>query len=241
MPRSVLGLAVALLLFGSGAAAQQPPPSPSAAPEAPPPPAASGDAAAAGSAAPAAPSARQAVPPELQPHPGRRAIPRRSGAADAPAKRSKRETHKGHSKKEKEPDSHPIRPGAAVATFPGFKMLPTGGSRVFVEVSRKVDVSEHRAEGRITYRLKGATVPIRTNRLPIDTTFFASPVVRIQLVEQGNDADLVIETRQPTQAQHRIVDQGTSIVLEVDFPPSRVNPPAAAPQGRPTKSRALRD
>src|SRR5206468_12121349 len=97
------------------------------------------------------------------------------------------------SKKSKEADAHPVRPGAAVATFPGFKMLPDGSSRVFVEVSRKIDVTEHKAEGRITYRLKGAAVPIRTNRLPIDTSFFPTPVGRIQLVEEGDDADLVIE------------------------------------------------
>src|SRR5688572_11203795 len=42
-----------------------------------------------------------------------------------------------------------------VATFPGFRMLPDGGSRVFVQVSGKVGVAESKAEGRVVYRLKG--------------------------------------------------------------------------------------
>src|SRR5450432_1914673 len=30
------------------------------------------------------------------------------------------------------------RPNAPIATFPGFRLLPDGGSRIFVELSKKV-------------------------------------------------------------------------------------------------------
>src|SRR5262245_4373393 len=48
-----------------------------------------------------------------------------------------------------------VQPQGPVATYPGFKMLEDGGSRVFVEISRKVEITEHKAEGRVTYRMKG--------------------------------------------------------------------------------------
>jgi hypothetical protein len=106
-----------------------------------------------------------------------------------------------------------------IAFYPGFRMLGDGNSQVMVELSRKVEVTEHKAEGRLTYRLHGASVPTHTNRLPLMTGFFATPVARVQLVEDGGDADLVIELRVPADAGYKVVDTATGIVLQVDFLP----------------------
>lgn len=111
-----------------------------------------------------------------------------------------------------------------VATFPGFRMLEGGGSRVFVKLSGRVTVEEHKARGQVIYRLKGADVPTATNRLPLITSFFATPVALVQLVPQGDDVDLVIELRQDSSAQYRIEEQRDGVVLVVDFPRSPVAP-----------------
>jgi hypothetical protein len=124
----------------------------------------------------------------------------------------------------------PVRPILGpVATYPGFRMLDGGASRVFVSVNRNVEVTEHKAEGRVTYRLKGVAAPVRTNRLPLLTNFFPTPVGRVQLVEQGADVDVVIDLRMPSSSQHRVLQQNGGILLQVDFPRPAGLPAAAAP------------
>ena len=98
-------------------------------------------------------------------------------------------------------------------------MLQGNASRVFLEVSRKVDITEHKAEGRITYRMKSVGVPTRTNRLPLITTYFRSPVARVQLVPGDDYLDLTIDLRTPSHVTHRVADGEGGVVLEVDFPP----------------------
>ncbi|UQA55115.1 AMIN domain-containing protein [Polyangium aurulentum] len=105
-----------------------------------------------------------------------------------------------------------------VATFPGFRILEDGSTRVYVEISDRVPVAEHKAEGRIAYRIQGAAVPTRNNLRALDTQFFDTPVARVQLVEDEEDVDLVIELKQPAQPSHRLVDSEGGVVLQVDFP-----------------------
>src|SRR5262249_37448535 len=64
----------------------------------------------------------------------------------------------------------------AVVSSPAFRMLDEGKSRVFVEVSQKVPVSEQKAKGRVVYKLKGAAVPVRNSLRPLLTNFFPTPV-----------------------------------------------------------------
>lgn len=118
-------------------------------------------------------------------------------------------------------------PGSAVVTFPGFRMLDGGASRVFVEVSKKVDIVESKTPARVSYRIKGAYAPTRTNRLPLITDFFRTPVGRVQLVEDGEDLELVIDLREPSEVEHRLVESEGGVVLQVDF--SRTTRVEAAP------------
>jgi hypothetical protein len=105
-----------------------------------------------------------------------------------------------------------------VATYPGFRMLDGGGSRVLVTLSKKVNVTEHKAEGKLTYRIRGVTVPTRTNRLPLLTAFFSTPVARAELVSREGDVDLVIELRSAATAQFRVIETDKGAELQVDFP-----------------------
>jgi hypothetical protein len=128
-------------------------------------------------------------------------------------------------------------------------MMEGGSSRVFVRISSKIEVTELRAQGQIVYRLRGAGVPSRTNRLPLDTSFFTTPVSQVRLVPQGEDADLVIELRQPSDARYRIEEQRDGMVLVVDFPmaagaivapgASLASAPAPEPATRPTRTRRI--
>lgn len=124
-------------------------------------------------------------------------------------------------------------PGGPIASYPGFRMLDGGASRVLVTVSQKVAVTETKAEGRLTYRFAGVSVPTRTNRLPLLTAFFSTPVSRATLVEHEGYVDLVIELRAQTTAAFRTIDTDKGMELQVDFPKVATagdeQAPAAAP------------
>jgi hypothetical protein len=115
-----------------------------------------------------------------------------------------------------------------VANFPAFRVQPDGSSRVHVEISEKVIVAERKAEGRLAYRIKGASVPVRTNLLPLETSFFKTPVARVMLVEAGDeDVELIVELRQPSAATYKLVDTDAGMILQVDFPPPAPQAPAS--------------
>jgi hypothetical protein len=129
-------------------------------------------------------------------------------ATKAPARKAKK------AKKARKRD-----PKAPVANSPGFQVLTGGVSRVWVEISQKVEITEHKAEGRIAYRMKGVSVPTRTNRLPLETMFFQTPVGRVLLAElDDGDVDLVIELKQPSTPSYRLVESEGGVTLQVDFP-----------------------
>jgi AMIN domain len=112
------------------------------------------------------------------------------------------------------------RPGAPVATFPGFRLLPSGGSRIYVELTKNVNVDERKTGGALVYTLRGAQVLSRNNKNALITTHFATPVARARLVPAGLDLELVIDLRKGVEATHQVVaaDNGT-VRLEIDFPP----------------------
>jgi hypothetical protein len=135
-----------------------------------------------------------------------------------------------------------VAPGTPLATYPSFRLLDDGSSRVTLEVTRKVAVTEHKAKGRVVYSFAGAAVPGSNTRLGLPTGFFHTPVERVEAVGQGGGVDLVIELREDVQPTYRLLDtpRGSS-VLQVDFP--RPAGDAAAPTveaaSRPTETKHL--
>lgn len=71
---------------------------------------------------------------------------------------------------------------------------------------------------RATYRLKGATAPGKTNRLPLPTDFFETPIERVSLVDDGADALLVIDLRERVTPVMRQIDGERGLTLQVDLP-----------------------
>ncbi len=218
--RSVAGYLALILAVAPGVALADPP-APTAA------------------AKPAPPLPKPADPAKPPPLPAPSAAPKAAPKAKAaPAKK----------KKKKDPKDAKVT--GPVATYPGFRMLDGGASRVFVTLSQKLTVTEHKAEGKLTYRISGVQVPTRTNRLALLTTFFATPVSKATLVEQDGDVDLVIDVKDSTGAKYRVVETDKGAELQVDFPKVaaandenavKASDDAAAPPatGRPASAKSI--
>jgi hypothetical protein len=115
--------------------------------------------------------------------------------------------------------AHPRTYPFPVATLPGFEMLPDGGSRVFVEITRKVDVEERRSARVLTYVLKGAHVVYRNNENALVTVHFNTPVTKARLLPSGRDLLFSVDLRADSPATWKMVtDSDGSATLQVDFP-----------------------
>jgi hypothetical protein len=107
---------------------------------------------------------------------------------------------------------------AIVATFPGFEILPDGGSRVFVELTRNTTVTEKREARLLTYVLHGAQVRIYNNEHALVTVHFNTPVSRARIYPVHGDVVLSIELRADAPSTYRMVEGGDGSTLQVDFP-----------------------
>jgi hypothetical protein len=189
-------------------------------------------------------TAAAGAPSAPKPAPTTAATPAAKPVAAQAAKPAAK-TGAGGAKKKKKGDDAPTT--GPIATYPGFRMLDGGASRVLVTLSKKVKVTEHKAQGKLTYRIQGVQVPTRTNRLPLLTTFFSTPVSRAELVKREGDVDLVIELRAATTPQFRVIETDKGAELQVDFPrvatgtadAAAEKPAAAAPAGRPSTAKSL--
>lgn len=104
-------------------------------------------------------------------------------------------------------------------TFTGFHEFEDGSARIWVRLTKAVNVEEHTAKGKITFVLKGAKVPGRNNKNPLITSHFTSSVMSARLVATKHDAELVINLKQDVAPKHRVVSRpdGT-ISVQIDFP-----------------------
>ncbi len=108
---------------------------------------------------------------------------------------------------------------APIATFPGFEMLPDGGTRVFVQVSKNVAVEERHGSSSLTYVLKGAHVLKRNNTNPLVTIHMNTPVASARLVPSGSDVDFVVTLRASSTPTWKVAQSGDGASrLEIDFP-----------------------
>jgi hypothetical protein len=106
-----------------------------------------------------------------------------------------------------------------VATLPGFEILPDGGSRLFVEITRAVNVEERRSERVLTYILKGTRVIYRNNENSLVTVHFNTPVTRARLLPSGGDLLFSVDLRADAAPAWKMVNEGDgTATLQVDFP-----------------------
>jgi hypothetical protein len=116
------------------------------------------------------------------------------------------------------PHAHYRRSGPVV-NMPGFEQTGDGGSRLFVQLSQNVPVEERKAQGVITYVLKGASPRVWNNTNALVTVHFNTPVSRARLVPQGQDLLFIIELRAaaaPTWKMTEAPDKTATLLI--DFP-----------------------
>lgn len=96
------------------------------------------------------------------------------------------------------PDAIAAAPGgAALVTWPGFQMLPDGGSRVFVQTSVEV-TPELKRDGQSDnwqVLLAHVALPPGNARRPLDTHFFNTPVTSIRTLARGQGVVVLLTMR----------------------------------------------
>jgi len=120
-------------------------------------------------------------------------------------------------------------------TWPGFQAHEDGSSRFFLQTSSTVETSTSRAPGRFELILKNTRVHLRTNRLPLETRYFNTPVVRALVERRGHDLAIVFVLR--AEVAPRISTETASNgyhYVFVDFPagdylPAELQAERAAP------------
>ena len=135
-----------------------------------------------------------------------------------------------------------------LATFPGFEQLPDGGSRLFVQLSQTVPVEERRAQGSVTYVLKGAHLRVHNDANALITVHFNTPVFRARLTPSGNDLLFVLELRNAATPTFKVQDnQDKTSTLTIDFAKGdfitgdgRETLPSETPPSKSTKRTAKR-
>jgi hypothetical protein len=99
------------------------------------------------------------------------------------------------------PAAAPVGKGPTTITWPGFQMRPDGTSRVFIQSNAPVTPQPTAAPGKYLLHLPGARVSAGTNRLPLDTRYFNTPVSRVSLSADHNGATVLLELRADVEPQ----------------------------------------
>lgn len=111
-----------------------------------------------------------------------------------------------------------VRRTGPFATLPGFEQLPDGGSRLQVHLSQALPVEERRAEGSITYVLKGANLRVHNDSLALVTVHFNTPVLRAHLTPSGHDVLFVVELRSAVTPTFQVTTNADKTsTLKIDF------------------------
>jgi hypothetical protein len=135
--------------------------------------------------------------------------------------------------------------GEALATFTGFEMLADGGSRLFVQLDKTVDVEQAKdvevapkphgrkgkraaavATNRLVFTFKGAELEHFNDSHSLETVHFNTPVLRARLEPAGRNLRLVVVLRAdatPTLKSVPAKDNGS--IVQIDFPQGTYLPP----------------
>jgi hypothetical protein len=116
------------------------------------------------------------------------------------------------------PPHPPPAAGPPMLTWSGF-MMTEGGSRVFLQMTREVPYTVSQSTRELTVMLRGCRIHRRNNARPVNTSFFATPVAKVQARQQGQDVKVVIGLRKPVQVQPRLeAGEAGYQFLMFDFP-----------------------
>ncbi len=133
----------------------------------------------------------------------------------------------------RQPEARSVRrskppPKGPYATMPGFETRQDGTTRLFVALSTAVPVEEKKAQGTLTYVLKGAQLGHGNNGNALVTVHFNTPVTRARLVPSGKDLLFVIDLRAAVPGTHTMTTaKDGGAVLMIDFPKGEYLPQGA--------------
>lgn len=100
------------------------------------------------------------------------------------------------------PPKAPSPKAPPTITWPGFQMRPDGSSRVFIQSNKPLDPKVLKAaDGKFELELPGAHVAAKTNRLPLDTRFFNTPVKKVSVNAARSGAIVELDLRAPVTPQ----------------------------------------
>ena len=119
------------------------------------------------------------------------------------------------------PDNLAAAPGgAALVTWPGFQMMPDGGSRVFVQTSTEVTPELKRDGDHWQVVLGGVALPPGNARRPLDTHYFNTPVKSIRTLSRGQTVSVVLEMRAKLKPNLRTERSANGYFFTyLEFPP----------------------
>ncbi len=80
-------------------------------------------------------------------------------------------------------------------TWPGFQMRQDGTSRVFIQSTSALTPQPSAAPQKFSVHLPGAKISGNTNKLPLETRFFNTPVARVNIEQQRDGVTLVLDLR----------------------------------------------
>lgn len=92
--------------------------------------------------------------------------------------------------------------GAPQLLWTGFRAKPDGGE-VLLQTSAEVELTTRSTKDGPVFVLKHCRTLRRTDRLPLDTRYFDSPITRVSLRQHAGDLEIAISLRQPTAAVPR--------------------------------------
>jgi hypothetical protein len=108
----------------------------------------------------------------------------------------------------------------ALVTWPGFQMLPDGGSRVFVQTSIEVKPELRPQGANWAIFIPGVSLPQGNARLPLDTHFFNTPVKTTRIKPHEDGVLLILELRSKTQPKLSTEKASNGYFFSyVEFPP----------------------
>jgi hypothetical protein len=89
---------------------------------------------------------------------------------------------------------------------------------LFVQLTQQVPVEERKAQGAVTFVLKGAHVRTFNDTNALVTVHFNTPVSRARLVPQGNDLLFIVDLRAAASSTFKFQDnQDKTSTLMIDF------------------------
>lgn len=116
-------------------------------------------------------------------------------------------------------------------TWPGFMMLPGGGSRVFLQTTDALKYKVTESPEKIVVRIDRAKIFLSNNKNPLVTTYFDTPLRRTDLRAQGRNVELTLFLKVPAVPVIRQVsDEDGYNYLFIDFTAQSVSATNSAPK-----------